>query len=155
MRYRNEGWNEGNIERMLNHCFDHGVELVEQPLPQNQDEALLHIKSKVLICADESAHDASSLRSLIGKYNAVNIKLDKTGGLTKALEMAQEAKRQDFKIMVGCMVATSLAMAPAFLVAQTADYVDLDGPLLLARDRTPAIKYENGLMHPAPATLWG
>lgn len=151
----NEGWHAGNIERMLNCCFDHGVELVEQPLPQSQDEALLHVKSKVLICADESAHDSASLGSLKGKYNAVNIKLDKTGGLTSALEMAREAQRQDFKIMVGCMVATSLAMAPAFLVAQTADYVDLDGPLLLARDRTPAIKYENGLMHPAPAALWG
>lgn len=151
----NEGWNATTIEHMLACCKSHGVELVEQPLPQNQDDALLHIKSEVLICADESAHDASSLPGLKGKYDAVNIKLDKTGGLTRALEMAREAKAQDFKIMVGCMLATSLAMAPAFLVAQMADYVDLDGPLLLANDRTPGIKYVKGLMHPAPAALWG
>lgn len=151
----NEGWNEGNIEQMLICCADHGVELVEQPLPQNQDDALLHIKTKLLICADESAHDAGSLSALKGKYTAVNIKLDKTGGLTRALAMAREAKVLDFKIMVGCMLASSLAMAPAFLVAQMADYVDLDGPLLLAKDREPAINYVRGLMHPAPAALWG
>ena len=151
----NEGWNENNIEYMLAACADHGVELVEQPLPQNQDDALLQIKSKLLICADESAHDAAGLRALKGKYTAVNIKLDKTGGLTQALHMATEAKAQNFKIMVGCMLASSLAMAPAFLVAQMADYVDLDGPLLLAQDRQPAINYVRGLMHPAPAALWG
>ena len=151
----NEGWNAGNIEAMLACCAEHDVELVEQPLPQNQDDALLGIKSGVLICADESAHDASSLPSLKGKYDAVNIKLDKTGGLTEALRMAQAAKKQDFKIMVGCMLASSLAMAPAFLVAQMADYVDLDGPLLLAKDREPAISYERGLMSPPPAALWG
>ena len=151
----NEGWNEGNIQSMLACCAKYGVELVEQPLPQNQDDALLHIKRDVLICADESAHDAASLPALKSKYDAVNIKLDKTGGLTEALLMAEAAKAQEFKIMVGCMLATSLAMAPAFLVAQSADYVDLDGPLLLAQDRTPAIRYERGLMHPPPAALWG
>ena len=151
----NEGWNAGNIETMLACCLKYGVELVEQPLPQHQDDALLHISHDVLICADESAHDAASLPALKGKYDAVNIKLDKTGGLTAALHMAQAAKALDFKIMVGCMLATSLAMAPAFLVAQMADYVDLDGPLLLAKDRAPAIKYEQGLMFPPPAALWG
>ena len=151
----NEGWNEDNIEYMLACCADHGVELVEQPLPQSQDDALLHIKSKLLICADESAHDAGGLSALKGKYSAVNIKLDKTGGLTPALHMAEAAKAHNFKIMVGCMLASSLAMAPAFLVAQMADYVDLDGPLLLAKDREPAISYVRGLMHPAPAALWG
>ncbi len=151
----NEGWNQSNIEHMLTACADHGVELVEQPLPQNQDDALLQIKSQLLICADESAHDGGSLRALNGKYTAVNIKLDKIGGLTEALHMATEAKAQNFKIMVGCMLASSLAMAPAFLVAQMADYVDLDGPLLLSHDRKPAINYVRGLMHPAPAALWG
>ena len=151
----NEGWNENNIEAMLACCARHGVELVEQPLPQNQDDALRGIKCDVLICADESAHDSASLPALKGKYDAVNIKLDKTGGLTEALCMVEAAKKQDFKIMVGCMLATSLAMAPAFLVAQMADYVDLDGPLLLAKDRTPAIRYERGLMFPPPAALWG
>ena len=151
----NEGWNQSNIEHMLACCAHHGVELVEQPLPQNQDDALLQIKSQLLICADESAHGAGGLSTLKGKYTAVNIKLDKTGGLTDALHMATEAKAHNFKIMVGCMLASSLAMAPAFLVAQMADYVDLDGPLLLAQDRQPAINYVRGLMHPAPAALWG
>lgn len=151
----NEGWNAHNIEAMLACCTKHGVELVEQPLPQNDDDALLTLESPVLICADESAHDARSLGALKGKYDAVNIKLDKTGGLTQALAMAKVAKAQNFQIMVGCMLASSLAIAPAVLVAQMADYVDLDGPLLLAKDRTPAIKYEQGLMHPPPAQLWG
>ena len=151
----NEGWNESTIEAMLRCCALHGVELVEQPLPAANDKALRHIKRDLLICADESAHGIGSLPALRGKYDAVNIKLDKTGGLTRALEMARAAQVQNFKIMVGCMLATSLAMAPAFLVAQMADYVDLDGPLLLAKDRTPAIRYERGLMFPPPAALWG
>jgi len=151
----NEGWRESNIETMLACCRAHGVELVEQPLPQGEDDILSHITSPVLICADESAHDTSSLASLKGKYGAVNIKLDKTGGLTEALAMAKAARQQGFQIMVGCMLATSLGMAPAFLVAQLADYVDLDGPLLLARDRAPAISYEKGLMQPPPPELWG
>jgi len=151
----NEGWNESVIEKMFSACARHGIELVEQPLPQGQDEALREVKRDILVCADESAHDLGSLASLRGKYDAVNIKLDKTGGLTRALAMAHEAKRQDFKIMVGCMLATSLAMAPAFLVAQLADYVDLDGPLLLAKDRTPAISYLQGQMQAPPAELWG
>jgi L-Ala-D/L-Glu epimerase len=151
----NEGWTHANIELMLEHCAMAGVELVEQPLPQGQDDALAKIKHTTLICADESAHDAASLSSLKGKYDAVNIKLDKTGGLTGALAMAKEAKAQDFKIMVGCMLATSLAMAPAFLVAQMADYVDLDGPLLLAKDREHAITYINGVMQLPSQELWG
>jgi L-Ala-D/L-Glu epimerase len=151
----NEGWRESNIEAMLACCVAYGVELVEQPLPQGEDDILSRITSPVLICADESAHDTSSLASLIGKYGAVNIKLDKTGGLTEALAMAKEAREQGFKIMVGCMLATSLGMAPAFLVAQLADYVDLDGPLLLAKDRVPAINYEKDLMQPPPRELWG
>lgn len=151
----NEGWRDNVLEVMLAACRLHGVELVEQPLPAGDDEALRHTRHDVLICADESAHDAQSLAALRGKYDAVNIKLDKTGGLTGALAMAREARAQHFKIMVGCMLATSLAMAPAFLVAQLADYVDLDGPLLLARDRSPAIAYQNGLMSPPRSALWG
>ena len=151
----NEGWTTDTIEKMLEHCAKAGVELVEQPLPAGQDDILAKIKHPTIICADESAHDAASLHALQGKYDAVNIKLDKTGGLTGALEMAKEAKAQNFKIMVGCMLATSLAMAPAFLVAQLADYVDLDGPLLLAQDRNPAITYINGLMQPPLRQLWG
>jgi len=151
----NEGWHESVIEKMLAACVQHRVELVEQPLPAGDDEALRHIKHDVLICADESAHDSASLPDLIGKYDAVNIKLDKTGGLTGALTMAHAAQEAKFKIMMGCMLATSLAMAPAFLVAQMADYVDLDGPLLLAKDRQPAINYSKGLMFPPPPALWG
>ncbi len=151
----NEGWREGSITKMFAACAQHRVELVEQPLPAGDDEALRHIKCDVLICADESAHDAASLPGLVGKYDAVNIKLDKTGGLTDALAMARAAQEAEFKIMIGCMLATSLAMAPAFLVAQMADYVDLDGPLLLAKDREPAISYSKGLMFPPPSALWG
>ena len=151
----NEGWNEAILPSMLTACAKYGVELVEQPLPQGQDDILLGLKRELLICADESAHDTLSLSALRGKYDAVNIKLDKTGGLTPALEMSAAAKAQGFKVMVGCMLATSLAMAPAFIIAQTADYVDLDGPLLLALDRTPAIQYINGVMQPPPVALWG
>ena len=151
----NEGWHDDVLEKMLAACQRHRVELVEQPLPAGDDEALRHIKRDVAICADESAHDAASLAGLVGKYDAVNIKLDKTGGLTGALQMAHAARAADFNIMVGCMLATSLAMAPAFLVAQLADYVDLDGPLLLAQDRAPAISYSKGLMMPPPSALWG
>jgi L-Ala-D/L-Glu epimerase len=151
----NEGWAPDVLQDMLDACEKYGVELVEQPLPADNDEALRHIKRKTIICADESAHGVESLAKLKGKYDAVNIKLDKTGGLTPALAMAHEAKAQGFKIMVGCMLATSLAMAPAFVVAQLADYVDLDGPLLLAKDREPSIAYHGSLMQPPPRELWG
>jgi len=151
----NEGWNENTLPAMLKACAKYGVELVEQPLPQTHDEMLLNLKRDIIICADESAHDTASLKNLRGKYDAVNIKLDKTGGLTEALRMSAAAKADGFKVLVGCMLATSLAMAPAFIVAQNADYVDLDGPLLLARDRSPAINYLNGVMQPPPLALWG
>ncbi|HEY4995342.1 MAG TPA: N-acetyl-D-Glu racemase DgcA [Aestuariivirga sp.] len=151
----NEGWNETTLPAMLKACTRYGVELVEQPLPQAQDEMLLKMKRDIIICADESAHDAASLKSLRGKYDAVNIKLDKTGGLTEALRMSAAAKADGFKAMVGCMLATSLAMAPASIVAQNAEYVDLDGPLLLAKDRNPAINYLNGMMKPPQPALWG
>src|SRR6185437_8807339 len=118
-------------------------------------DALAAIERPIAVCADESVHERASLAALAGRYDAVNIKLDKTGGLTEALAMADEAKRLGFDLMVGCMVATSLAMAPAVLLAQTARVVDLDGPLLLAKDRPDGLRYEDSLVHPPTAALWG
>jgi L-Ala-D/L-Glu epimerase len=151
----NEGWSPNVLPAMLRACKTYGVELVEQPLPAANDDFLKGLQRDCLICADESAHGLESLPHLKGKYDAINIKLDKTGGLTPALELANASRAQDMKIMVGCMLATSLAMAPAFLIAQMADYVDLDGPLLLAKDRDPAITYNGSLMQQPPSALWG
>jgi L-Ala-D/L-Glu epimerase len=151
----NEGWGPAILPAMLAACERYGVELVEQPLPAQDDEILHGMKRNTIICADESAHGLESLEKLKGKYDAVNIKLDKTGGLKPALAMADAARADGFKIMVGCMLATSLAMAPAFVLAQKADYVDLDGPLLLAKDREPAITYNGSTMLPPPRALWG
>jgi L-alanine-DL-glutamate epimerase-like enolase superfamily enzyme len=151
----NEGWSPAILPARLNACEKYGVELVEQPLPADNDEALRGLARNTMICADESAHDVAGLSKLIGKYDAINIKLDKTGGLTSALALATAAKALNFKVMVGCMLATSLAMAPAFLLAQLADYVDLDGPLLLAKDRDNGIEYKNGIMSPPRPELWG
>jgi L-Ala-D/L-Glu epimerase len=151
----NEGWTENTVEDMLNHCYDAGVSLVEQPLPAAADAILARIKRKAPVCADESAHDIKSLPELAGKYDALNIKLDKTGGLTSALELAIAAQNQGLKIMAGCMLATSLAMAPALLLAQMADIIDLDGPLLLAKDRQPGLTFTGSTIHPAPPDLWG
>jgi L-alanine-DL-glutamate epimerase-like enolase superfamily enzyme len=151
----NEGWSPKDLPRMLAVCAECGVEMVEQPLPASDDEALKHISRPVAVCADESAHDSHGLAALRGKYDAVNIKLDKTGGLTEALVMRDAARAMEFEIMVGCMLATSLAMAPAFLVAQGAETADLDGPLLLQRDREPGIEFEGSLMHAPKPGLWG
>ena len=151
----NEAWTEANLEANLAACAKAGVTLVEQPLPAGQDAALAAIKRPIAVCADESVHDRASLAGLRGRYDAVNIKLDKTGGLTEALAMADAAAAQGFDIMVGCMVATSLAMAPAMLLAQQARFVDLDGPLLLARDREGGLRYDGSLVYPPDAALWG
>jgi L-Ala-D/L-Glu epimerase len=151
----NEGWDEHNLDRHLAACAEAGVVLVEQPLPDGGDLALAQIKRPLPVCADESAHDRASLSALVGKYDAINIKLDKTGGLTEALAMAEQARQLGFIVMAGCMVATSLAMAPAMLLAQGARYVDLDGPLLLARDRPEGLLYEGSLVYPPSAALWG
>jgi len=151
----NEGWTADNIDANLAACADAGVTLIEQPLPAGGDEALAYVSRPVPVCADEGAHGVATLAALIGKYDAVNIKLDKAGGLTEALAMAQEAERLGFDIMVGCMVATSLAMAPAMLLAQGARYVDLDGPLLLGRDRTDGLLYEGSRVYPPSSALWG
>jgi L-alanine-DL-glutamate epimerase-like enolase superfamily enzyme len=151
----NEGWTADNLAAMLAACADAGVELVEQPLPAGNDEALRAVSRAVTVCADESAHGLDSLDQLVGKYDAINIKLDKTGGLTPAIALARAARERDLRIMVGCMLATSLAMAPAFLLTPFAEVIDLDGPLLLKEDRSPAIRFDGSLMHPAPADLWG
>jgi len=151
----NEAWRADNLAGNLAACEQAGVTLVEQPLPAGDDAALASIARLIPVCADESVHDRASLAALAGKYDAVNIKLDKTGGLTEALAMAQEAERLGLRLMVGCMVATSLSMAPAMLLAQRARVVDLDGPLLLARDRENGLRYEDSLVYPAETNLWG
>jgi L-Ala-D/L-Glu epimerase len=151
----NEAWTPENLEENLADCAKAGVTLVEQPLPAGQDEALAHIRRPLAVCADESVHDRVSLKGLRDRYDAVNIKLDKTGGLTEALAMANAAQAHGFEIMIGCMVATSLAMAPAMLLAQQARFVDLDGPLLLARDRDDGLRYDGSLVYPPEPALWG
>ena len=151
----NEGWSAENLAAHLAACAAAGVTLVEQPLPAGDDATLATIKRPIPVCADESVHDRASLAALAGRYDAVNIKLDKTGGLTDALALAAEAERLGFSIMVGCMVATSLAMAPAVLLAQRARVVDLDGPLLLAKDRADGLRYDGSLVHPPAPALWG
>ena len=151
----NEAWTPANLEQNLHACAAAGVTLVEQPLPAGQDEALARIKRPIAVCADESVHDRASLAGLRARYDAVNIKLDKTGGLTEALAMADAAQALGFEIMIGCMVATSLAMAPAMLLAQQARFVDLDGPLLLAHDRDGGLRYDGSLIYPPEAALWG
>jgi L-alanine-DL-glutamate epimerase-like enolase superfamily enzyme len=151
----NEGWSPESLPAMAQLCAAARVAWIEQPLPADKDEVLRSFQSPVPLIADESVHDRASLAGLVGKYQGVNLKLDKTGGLTEALAMREEARRQGFAIMVGCMVATSLAMAPAFLLAQGAAIVDLDGPLLLAADRADPIRYEGARMHEPAAALWG
>ncbi len=151
----NEGWTTGNLKDMLHCCHDNAVELVEQPLPVAQDYFLEEIDHIVPICADESVHEKAELEILSKYYDGVNIKLDKTGGLTAALDMVTEAKKRDLTIMVGCMVGTSLAMAPAMVLAQYADYVDLDGPLLLENDRQHGLVYAGSLVEPPSPLLWG
>jgi L-Ala-D/L-Glu epimerase len=151
----NEAWTPDDLAENFAACAQAGVTLVEQPLPADRDDALAAISRPLPICADESVHASASLASLVGKYDAVNIKLDKTGGLTEALAMAGQAERLGFTLMAGCMVATSLAMAPAMLVAQRARVVDLDGALLLARDRPDGLLYDGSLVHPPVPALWG
>jgi len=151
----NEGWPEATLEHHLRISAEMNIALVEQPLPAGKDEMLAVIKRPVIVCADESVHHTGDLASLRDRYDAINIKLDKTGGLTEALAMKREAQRLGFQIMLGCMVGTSLAMAPAVLLAQDAEFVDLDGPLLLARDREPGLRYEASLVFPPDKELWG
>ena len=151
----NEGWTVEQYLALAPTLVRLGVALVEQPLPAGKDDALREIERVLPVCADESCHDRASLAHLEGKYDAINIKLDKTGGLTEALLMRDAAVAAGFDIMVGCMLGTSLAMAPAFFVAQGAAFADLDGPLLLAADRAPPIRYEGSMMQVPDPALWG
>ncbi|ATG48026.1 dipeptide epimerase [Celeribacter ethanolicus] len=151
----NEGWSAEVYADLAPHLVRLGVKLVEQPLPAGQDDMLAEIERPLPVCADESCHDRASLPDLKGKYDVINIKLDKTGGLTEALELRKAARAEGYGIMVGCMVGTSLAMAPAVIVAQGARVVDLDGPLLLAEDRAEPLKYDADGVHPPARALWG
>ena len=151
----NEGWSERHLTEVMPLLADFGVELIEQPLPAGKDDALAYVSRPIPVCADESCHVGADLDGLVGKYDAVNIKLDKTGGLTEALALAAAARERGFSVMVGCMIGTSLAMAPAMLVAQHANVVDLDAPLLLATDRSPGLRYEGSLVYPPEPALWG
>jgi L-alanine-DL-glutamate epimerase-like enolase superfamily enzyme len=151
----NEGWSERHLIEVMPALAEFGVELIEQPLPAGADDALARVPHPIPICADESCHTAADLDRLAGKYDAVNIKLDKTGGLTEALALAEAAASRGFAIMVGCMIGTSLAMAPAMLVAQRAQVVDLDAPLLLASDRNPGLRYDGSTVYPPEPALWG
>jgi L-alanine-DL-glutamate epimerase-like enolase superfamily enzyme len=151
----NEGWTPDVYADLAPHLLRLGVELVEQPLPAGQDDMLAEIPRPLPVCADESCFDRASLPALKGKYDAVNLKLDKTGGLTEALLTRALAQDLGFKVMVGCMVGSSLAMAPAVLLAQEADWVDLDGPLLLTEDRKTPLRYDAAGVHPPEVGLWG
>ncbi|WP_434290214.1 N-acetyl-D-Glu racemase DgcA [Celeribacter sp. SCSIO 80788] len=151
----NEGWSAEVYADLAPHLVRLGVKLVEQPMPAGQDDMLAEIERPLPVCADESCHDRASLPDLKGKYDVINIKLDKTGGLTEALELRKAARAEGYGVMVGCMVGTSLAMAPAVIVAQGARVVDLDGPLLLAEDRAEPLKYDADGVHPPARALWG
>lgn len=151
----NEGWTPANLEANLAVCERFRIALVEQPLPASDDEALRNVRRPIPICADESVHDRPSLAKLAGKYDAINVKLDKTGGLTEAFLLVAEAEKLGLKIMTGCMLGTSLSMAPATLIAQKAFLVDLDGPLLLREDRPEGLRYDGATVYPPTPSLWG
>jgi len=151
----NEGWDREAYARLAPVLLALGISMVEQPLPADADAPLAEIDRPLPVCADEACHDCRSLPSLVGRYDMINIKLDKTGGLTEALALRREALARGFEIMVGCMVGSSLSMAPALLVAQGAAVVDLDGPLLLARDREHGMRFDAEGIHPATSALWG
>jgi len=151
----NEAWSQHDYEELTPELVRLGVEMLEQPFPAGADACLASLPKLVLVCADESCHDSKSLDRLIGLYDVVNIKLDKTGGLTEALKMKALSSQHGFEVMVGCMVGTSLAMAPAFFLAQRSRYVDLDGPLLLAKDRQPGLHFAGSQILPPDGALWG
>lgn len=151
----NEGWRPGEFDDIAACMCDVGVEMVEQPFPADADDSLQDLDFPFEVCADESCHDRRSIARLKNRYTMINIKLDKAGGLTEALALKEQALAEGFKIMVGCMLGSSLAMAPALLVAEGADIVDLDGPLLLAEDHPSALAFEGSRIHPANPDLWG
>ena len=151
----NEGWTAEIYADLAPHLIDLGVEMVEQPLPAGQDDMLAEIARPLPVCADESCHDRKGLPALKGKYDMVNIKLDKAGGLTEALALKRQAQAEGYGVMIGCMVGTSLAMAPATILAQGVAFTDLDGPLLLAEDRDQPLTFDERGVHPPVAALWG
>ncbi len=151
----NEGWTAEVYAELAPHLIRLGVQMVEQPLPADADDMLGEIARPLPVCADESCHDRASLPGLRGKYDMVNIKLDKTGGLTEALALKEQAISDGYAVMVGCMVGSSLAMAPATLLAQAVAFTDLDGPLLLAEDRDTPLQFDADGVHPPAAALWG
>ncbi|MEQ8395300.1 N-acetyl-D-Glu racemase DgcA [Thalassobaculum sp.] len=151
----NEAWDVATYRDLAPKMAGLGVEMIEQPLPAKDDGGLIGLERPVPLCADESCHDTETLDALAGKYDTINIKLDKTGGLTEALRLRAEAERRGFGIMVGCMIGTSLGMAPGILVAQGVGLVDLDAPLLLAKDRDPGMRYDGSTVYPATSELWG
>ena len=151
----NEGWSENDLVAFSPVLARLGVALIEQPLKVHGDDVLAGFTSPVPLCADESCHTRADLPRITGRYSHINIKLDKAGGLTEALALAREATALGLRLMVGCMVSTSLSMAPASLLAGMAEFVDLDGPLLLARDRNPALRYQADRLYPPDADLWG
>jgi len=151
----NEAWTDRDVAAEAAALLPYGVELIEQPVKAGEDHRLDGVNSPIPLCADESCQDRADLARCFGRYQAVNIKLDKAGGLTEALKLAREAREGGMKLMVGCMLSTSLGIAPAFLAAQGAEWVDLDGPLLLARDRPDGFRFGNGKLLNAGPTLWG
>ena len=150
----NESWTEATLERNLAACAEVGVALIEQPLPAGADDLLEGLATPVPLCADESFHGREGLDAVARRYRFVNLKLDKTGGLTEAIAVAQAARASGLGLMVGCMLGTSLGMAPAFLLTPWAQFVDLDGPLLLAKDREPGFTFEGSTMLPAAVGVW-
>lgn len=151
----NESWTEDLLVPLTAACLRAGVRLIEQPLPEGRDEPLRGFISPVPLCADESCRDRASLPGLVGKYQYLNLKLDKAGGLTECAALAQEARAVGFRLMLGCMVATSLGVAPMMALSPLADFVDLDGPALLARDRPRGLRYESGMVFPPGSEFWG
>lgn len=151
----NEAWRPEDLAQHFAACVESGVALVEQPLPADDDAALAHVARPIPVCADESVHDRAGLAALTDRYDAINVKLDKTGGLTEALALCDEAERLGLGLFIGCMVGTSLSMAPAMLLTPRARFVDLDGPLLLAHDRAEGLRYDGSIIYPPQPELWG
>jgi L-alanine-DL-glutamate epimerase-like enolase superfamily enzyme len=151
----NESWSPEHYRKIVPELHELGVELIEQPFAANADEVLATLDHRIPVCADESCHTTADLRRLTNRYEMINVKLDKTGGLTEALHLYERARESGFELLIGCMVGTSLGMAPARIVASPADYIDLDGPLLLARDREHGLAYTNGSLGLPSSQLWG
>jgi L-alanine-DL-glutamate epimerase-like enolase superfamily enzyme len=151
----NESWSPDHYKRIVPALGELGVELIEQPFPADKDQVLETLDHPVPVCADESCHTSADLPRLMKRYEMINVKLDKTGGLTEALLLTERARESGFKLLIGCMVCTSLGIAPARLIASIADYVDLDGPFLLAKDRDHGLSYQNGKIDIPSRELWG